>query len=208
MSAAQAPFELLLITPDRDPAAILAQSRRALQATSVRDMPGRLAVQLRSKTLAAETRARLGRELAALGREHGVPLLVNGDLELARALGAMGVQLPESGPTIAAARAALPSAWIGASRHDAAGVRAAGDASFVLVAPVFAVPGKGPALGLDGLAALAVLSPVPLVALGGIDASNAPAVRAAGAAAIAVMREVYDAADPARAVDALLARTR
>lgn len=201
-----APFELLLITPDREPEAILAQSRRALAAPGVE--AGRVALQLRSKQLPADVRAELGRALQTLCRAHGAPLLVNADLDLARQLAAAGVQLPEHGPAIAEVRATLPGCWIGVSRHDEAGVRAAAGADFVLVAPVFAVPGKGPALGLERFAALAALSPVPVVALGGIDAATAAAARAAGASAVAVMREVYDAADPARAVDALIAHGR
>jgi thiamine-phosphate pyrophosphorylase len=78
-------------------------------------------------------------------------------------------------------------------------------ASFVLVSPVFAVPGKNPPLGLDGLRRLADGCAVPLVALGGIDARAAAAVRRHGAGAIAVIREVFDAADPGAAVRALLA---
>ena len=197
-------FELLLITPDREPEPILAQARLALDAA--RATPGRVALQLRSKLLPADERARLGQALRALCRERGAPFLVNADLELALALAADGVQLPEAGPDLEAARAALPGgSWIGVSRHDAAGVRTAAGASFVLLGPVFGVPGKGPALGLDGFAALAARSPVPVVALGGIDAGRARAVLAAGAQALAVIREVFDAPDPARAVDLLLA---
>ena len=196
-------FDLLLITPDREPAPILELARRALCAAGAR--PGRVALQLRSKQLPAPERAQLGGALRALCAEHGAPFLVNADLELARALAADGVQLPENGPAIARARASLPAGLIGVSRHDAAGVRTAAGASFVLLGPVFAVPGKGPALGLPGFAALAAHSSVPVVALGGIDARNARAVLTAGARALAVMREVFDAAQPARAVDALLA---
>jgi thiamine-phosphate pyrophosphorylase len=196
-------FDLLLITPDREPDAILAQARRALSAPSA--LPGRVALQLRSKQLKPAERASLGQTLRALCRERGAPFLVNADLELARQLAADGVQLPEAGPDLAAALAFLPGdSLIGVSRHDAAGVRAAAGASFVLLGPVFSVPGKGPALGLDGLASLAAHSPVPVVALGGIDAGRAHAVRAAGAQALAVIREVFDAADATGAVETLL----
>jgi thiamine-phosphate pyrophosphorylase len=202
VNAPALPFDLLLVTPDHAADAILDQARLALRGQAAR--PGRVALQLRSKQLPADQRARLGLALRALCSEHGAAFLVNADLQLARALAADGVQLPERGPSIADARAVLPAGLVGASRHDAAGVRAATGASFVLLGPVFAVPGKGPALGLDDFAALAALSPVPVIALGGIDAHNARAVLAAGARALAVMRGVFAATDPARAVDALL----
>jgi thiamine-phosphate pyrophosphorylase len=47
--------------------------------------------------------------------------------------------------------------------------------------------------------AAALASPLPLVAIGGIDAANAASAIAAGAAAIAVISAVAGAADPERA---------
>lgn len=197
----RAPFDLLLITPDRAPAEILERTRAAFHA----GVPerGRVALQLRSKQLPASERAELARALQILCAKQRVPLLINGDLALALAVGAAGAQLPERGPDVASARAALgPAAWLGVSRHDERGVREAAlaGATFVVVSPVFAVPGKNAPLGLDGLRALAARSKLPLVALGGIDAQCAPAVRAAGASAVAVIREVFDAPDPAAAL--------
>lgn len=202
------PFDLLLITPDREPGELLERTRAALEGVPV---ASRIAVQLRSKQLTPPRRSELAYAMQALCSARRVPLLINADLELARAVGAAGVQLPESGPGLATARAALgPSALLGASRHDEHGVREAerAGASFVLVSPVFAVPGKNPALGLEGLRRLAEGCSVPLVALGGIDARTAPAVRRHGASAVAVIREVFDAVDPAVAVRALLAPQR
>jgi thiamine monophosphate synthase len=58
--------------------------------------------------------------------------------------------------------------------------------------------------GVDALAAAAALAaPRPLVAIGGVDAARAPALRSAGAAGFAVIGAVAGAADPAAAVRAL-----
>ena len=114
------PFVLTLITPR---APDLARLRDALAALP----PGAAAVQLRQPDGA--TRRALAQPIATLCRDHGAALLVNDDLPLAAAIGADGAQLPERGPSVAAAREALgEAAWIGVSRHDAPGLRAARDA--------------------------------------------------------------------------------
>jgi len=66
-------------------------------------------------------------------------------------------------------------------------------------------PGYGPALGVDGLAAIVRASPVPVIAIGGIDAANVAHCLAAGAAGIAVMGSVMRAADPAAEMARLVA---
>jgi thiamine monophosphate synthase len=74
---------------------------------------------------------------------------------------------------------------------------------YATLSPIFASPSKpgyGPPLGPDLLAA----APLPVYALGGIDASNASACIAAGAAGVAVMGAVMTATDPAGTVSRLL----
>lgn len=147
---------------------------------------------LRDKDLPATERAALARTLAERARPWGATVTVHGDPGLALACGAAGVHLPDGGDA-AAARALLgPRARIGVSAHDAAGIAraAAQGADYVTLSPVFPSPGKpgyGPPLGLDGFARLAADAPLPVLALGGIDAGNAASVLAAGAAGVAVM---------------------
>jgi thiamine-phosphate pyrophosphorylase len=198
-------FDLYLITPDLAPRAVIAERcARALAAAA----PGRVAVQLRSKHLDAGERRALALELRDLTRARGAALLVNADLELAREAGADGVQLPERAASVADARARLGAAMLlGASRHDLAGVRAAAGAgaTFATLSPIFGVPDKGAPLGLPGLAHAAAHSPLPLIALGGIDAERARDAVQAGAHGVAVMRAVWDGARPDAAVVRLLA---
>jgi len=169
---------------------------------------GRVAVQLRNKDARSDVRAAQARALRGVTRRAGAWLLVNGDLDLARARGADGVHLPESGPTVAQARAALGArTLVGVSRHDRAGLVAAArdGADFALLSPIFPVPGKSEPLGLDGLAAaLGAQAPLPVVALGGIGPENAVAVCRAGAKGVAVRRSVFRSQDPAGTVRALL----
>jgi thiamine-phosphate diphosphorylase len=62
----------------------------------------------------------------------------------------------------------------------------------------------GEPIGLTMLASIAGTVALPVVAIGGIDASNAAAVRAAGAAGIAVIRAVMAAEEPEERVRELL----
>ncbi|WP_082312564.1 thiamine phosphate synthase [Chelatococcus sp. CO-6] len=66
-------------------------------------------------------------------------------------------------------------------------------------------PGYGPALGVDGLAAIVRASPVPVIAIGGIAPANVADCLAAGAAGIAVMGSVMRADDPAGEMARLVA---
>jgi thiamine-phosphate pyrophosphorylase len=84
--------------------------------------------------------------------------------------------------------------------------KAAG-ADYITLSPVFLTdskPGYGPALDPDGFHAIAKALDVPALGLAGITARNAPAVRDAGAAGIAVMGDIMRADDPATAMSALI----
>ena len=119
------------------------------------------------------------------------------------------MHLPASGDP-AAARALLgPKALIGISIHSAAEAAALDRAlvDYAVAGPAFATaskPGYGPALGIDGLAAIARATAVPVVAIGGIAAHAVPDVMEAGVAGVAVMGTVMRAADPDAVIKQLL----
>ncbi len=165
---------------------------------------------LREKDLPHDERVALLRKLVVLGKERGARVMVHEDIAAAQAAGAAGVHLPSGGSPMAARAALGDGALIGLSAHDYDDiVRAETQGTdYVTLSPVFETaskPGYGPALGLDELADLAAKSVVPVLALGGIDAGNAAACLAAGAAGIAVMGAVMGAADPRAATSALIA---
>jgi thiamine-phosphate pyrophosphorylase len=181
------PFRLLAIG-DREQATPTAV--RALVRAGGRD----IAFLLRDRTLPPDEYAAWAAALLPVCRRAGALLLVHRSADAARATGADGVHLPE-GADVAAARAVLGEhAWISASRHDAAGVDGAArdGADYATLGPVFATPGKGEPLGLATFAAVARSSALPLVALGGVTARNAGACVAAGAAAVAAIRGVWE----------------
>jgi len=93
-----------------------------------------------------------------------------------------------------------------ASSVEEAQAAEAEGAAYIGAGPVWATPSKpdaDPAIGLLGLAEICGAVSIPVVAIGGVDASNAADCIRAGAAGVAVIRAATDARVRA-AVDAAL----
>ena len=174
----------LLAISDRASLAIpLADWLRALGAAGIG------AVQLREKDLDDRNLY----DLARLARTLLPPptrLLVNGRLDVALAAGADGVHLPANGVPVGALRARFgEGVLIGRSTHTVEEVERARDegADYVTFGPVFATPGKGAPVGLEGLARAAAAG-VPVFALGGVTLERFRDLAGAGAAGVAAIR--------------------
>ncbi len=157
------------------------------------------ALQYRAKDADAPRRLREARHLSRLCRAHGVPLIVNDDVELTLAVDAAGVHLGRDDGDLAAARARLPGRLLGASCYDRpelARRAVAAGADYVAFGSVFDSPTK-PAAVRAPLALFALDVGVPKVAIGGITLDNAPRVLAAGADCLAVITDLFDAPDVA-----------
>jgi len=79
---------------------------------------------------------------------------------------------------------------------------------YAIAGPAFETPSKpgyGPEIGRKGLAEIAAAARVPILAIGGLNATRAAEVLAVGPVGIAVMGGVMRAANPAQEVRALLA---
>lgn len=192
-----------IITDPARPGGPIAAVKQALEGR-----PGpRLGVQLRAKRVDDRQLLSWGRELRALTRERGCAFTVNGRADLAEILEADGVHLPETGLPIDEIRRRCPGAgMIGASRHDRDGLDAARrlGASYAFLSPVFDVPGKSAPLGIAGFAQAAHAVDLPVFALGGVRVAEISSLLEAGAHGVAVRRLVYEAANPAEVVQALL----
>ena len=140
-------------------------------------------------------------------RELPATFVVNDDVEAALQLGADGVHLGRVDPGVK--RALEAGLVLGASAASVAEARAgeAAGAAYVGAGPVWATPTKpdaDPPIGIEGLAEICRAVSVPVVAIGGVDASNAAACIQAGAAGVAVVRAAKDAAAVRAAIDAAL----
>lgn len=168
-------------------------------------------VQLRMKEAADEEIVATARRYAAICFAHGVPLILNDRPDLVALAGADGVHVgQEDVPAAEARRLVGPRRLVGVSTHlpeqiDAAAHRP--EIDYIGVGPVYATPTKPgrAAVGLDLVRYAAAHAVTPFFAIGGVDAANAAAVRAAGGERIAVVRAVTDAADPEQAARALRA---
>ncbi|NMB76981.1 MAG: thiamine phosphate synthase [Myxococcales bacterium] len=194
--------------------AALAGERGVIEVCRLALRAGVRLVQLRDKQASDAELIVQARALRALCREHGAYLLVNDRVEVAAAAGADGVHLGQGDAPPARARQRLgPDAIIGVSvRTPEEARRAERDgADYIAANLVFPTATKtdlpGP-LGLAGVRALRDASHLPLVAIGGINATNAAEVVAAGADGVAVVSAVMAAPDPAAACRGLLQAVR
>lgn len=163
--------------------------------------PGRVAVQLRDRTLPARERLAVGRELRAATRRHQQLFAVNDRVDLALMLEADGLHLGEGSVSAEPVRAWLGDRlWITRACHDPAMVGADPSVDGWVLSPVFA-PRKGnPALGPDCLATaraalVARRAPAALYALGGVDVEAVHRCRAEGVG-VAVIGAAFEPGDP------------
>ena len=134
-------------------------------------------------------------------RELGVTFVVNDDVDAALALQADGVHLGQGDP--GAERAREAGLLLGRSAVTLEQAVAA-DADYLGAGPVWETPSKpdaDPSIGLEGLAEICRTVSVPVVAIGGVDASNAADCIRAGAAGVAVIRAAADVRPLVEAID-------
>lgn len=174
----------------------LATAQRAVEA-------GATVVQLRVKGASTAELVGIGRPL----RDLPALFVVNDDVEAALQLNADGVHLGREDPGAERARAeGLLLGLSAASVTEAAEAERAG-AAYVGAGPVWATPSKldaDPPIGLSGLAQICRAVAVPVVAIGGVDASSAGDCIRAGARGVAVIRAAVDARAVVEAVDEAL----
>ncbi|KAG8646102.1 hypothetical protein MANES_10G122900v8 [Manihot esculenta] len=161
---------------------------------------GATIVQLREKD--AETREFLEMAKACVGicRSYGVPLLINDRVDVALACDADGVHVGQSDMPARIARTLLgPEKIIGVSCKTPEQAQQAwiDGADYIGCGGVYPTNTKAnnPTLGLDGLKAVCLASKLPVVAIGGINASNAGSVMETGVSnlkGVAVVSALFD----------------
>jgi thiamine-phosphate pyrophosphorylase len=167
---------------------------------------GATVIQWRLKNVPTADVVERGRSTRSLCARYGVAFLVNDDVEAALMLGADGVHLGRADTGAGRVRDHGLLLGLSASTVDEA-QEADGVCDYIGVGPVFDTPSKADvasAIGIEGLREICEEVGTPVVAIGGIDASNAGACIRAGASGVAVIRAARDAAALVGAVDAAL----
>lgn len=189
-----------------------AKCRHSLLDTVRRAVDGGVTiVQYRSTNPDAGTCYREALPIRDLLASRGVPFIVNNRIDLALALDADGVHIGQRDLPVPSVRAMIgPDKILGLSVSNPDQLRAVDTplVDYLGMGPVFPTISKlnaPPVLGVEGFAALASQSPLPVVAIGGLDADRARQVRATGAAAgIAVVSAICGVEDPEAAARALV----
>lgn len=165
--------------------------------------------QLREKDLSAQALYHLGERLISLIRGQGGVLLINDRVDVALALDADGVHLPQKSFSAKQARQLLGAhKLIGVSTHSLKEAQKAQEegADFITFGPVFYTPSKasyGEPVGLNALSKVSKSIHIPIFALGGVKVENALACFDAGANGLAVISAVLAAPDVKEAVKSL-----
>ncbi|MGC4755135.1 thiamine phosphate synthase [Micromonospora trifolii] len=155
-------------------------------------------VVLREKDLPRAERAALAADLRAILADVGGTLIVAGP----DPLGGDAVHLPAAGPYPPPAHG-----LVGRSCHHQPELNRLSTEHYATVSPVWPTktkPGYGPPLLVAGLASLVRASPVPLLALGGVETpEQVTACVQAGAVGVAVLGALMRAEDPAETAASL-----
>ncbi len=128
--------------------------------------------------------------------------LVNDRIDLALATRAHGVHLGQTDLPVTVARELLGTdAILGLSTHSQAQFERAlkEDVDYLALGPIFDTTSKNspyPPLGTDLLRQIVSISPVPVVAIGGITLETTPEVWESGAASVAVISDIVHAERP------------
>ena len=162
-------------------------------------------VQLREKEVSTRFFVEEAQKIKALMAPFKAPLIINDRIDVALAVGADGVHIGQADMPYAVARKLMGKlAIIGLSVETWEDVERAQylDVDYLGVSPVFETPTKTDtkgSWGLEGLSKIKAYSRHPLVAIGGLNASNAADAVRAGADCIAVVSAICSAFDPLEA---------
>jgi thiamine-phosphate pyrophosphorylase len=159
-------------------------------------------VQLREKDLSTRFFVEEAKRIKKLLEPYKIPLIINDRVDVALACSAEGVHIGQEDMPYEIVRKLMgQKAIIGLSVEKWEDVEASQklDVSYIGISPVFSTPTKADTKGvwgLDGLAKIKAFSRHPLVAIGGINESNAANVIKAGADCLAIVSAICAAADP------------
>jgi thiamine-phosphate pyrophosphorylase len=193
-------YSLYLVTDSA-----LSRGRSQLEIVAAAIRGGVTVVQYREKTVGLRVLIEQALALQTLCRQAAVPFIVNDRVDVALAVDADGVHVGQDDMPASLARQLIgPDRIVGVSVENIAQARQAqaDGADYVGASPIFATPTKPDAprpMGLEGLREVARVCSLPIVAIGGMNKTNAAEALRAGAAGIAVVSAIVQADDVERA---------
>jgi thiamine-phosphate pyrophosphorylase len=187
----------------------LCLGRELVQVVGEAVAGGATMIQLREKHCDSREFVELGRALKRILALSGVPLIINDRVDVALAVDAEGVHVGQSDMHPVDVRRLIgPDRILGLSIDNEEQMREAQGlpVDYFGLGPVHATSTKldaAPVLGLEGFARVRAMTPLPVVAIGGMNASNAAAAVAAGAQGVSVVSAICSADSPREAAKAI-----
>ena len=167
-------------------------------------------VQLRVKTLSTHEFLNLGKEIHNFLKKKGIPFIVNDRIDIALALNADGVHLGQQDMPLSIARKLIgKSKLIGISVNNLKEALEAerGGGNYIGVGPVFPTstkPDIRTPIGIEGLRKIRERVKIPVIAIGGINKSNAKIVYSAGINGVAVVSAILSSSNPMKSTQEIL----
>lgn len=157
-------------------------------------------VQLREKNASPDEFLALARELKPICAQAGVPFVINDNVDVALAIDADGVHVGQSDMACERARALLgPEKIVGVSAQTVAQALAAqkAGADYLGVGALIPTATKPEAVDVtfEGLCAICKAVDIPVVGIGGLNASTIAQFRGTGMVGAAVVSAIFGAPD-------------
>ncbi|MBO4746773.1 MAG: thiamine phosphate synthase [Clostridiales bacterium] len=170
-------------------------------------------IQLREKNLSESAFEKEAIAIQDLCRAHGIPFVVNDNVEIAKRMGADGVHVGQSDMEAGNVRALLgPDAILGVSAQtvEQAKLAEARGADYLGVGAVFPTGSKDDAIEVpfETLKAICEAVSIPVVAIGGISEENVSELKGSGICGIAVISAIFGKKNIKKSTEELLIKTK
>ncbi len=173
---------------------------------------GATMIQLREKELGDKDFLEEAFRIKEVCHQHGVPFVINDNVDVARKVGADGVHVGQSDMEAGAVRELVgPSMFLGVSAEtvDEAVLAQERGADYLGVGAVFPTGSKDDAIAVshETLCRICRAVTIPVVAIGGITRDNIPDLAGSGIAGISVISAIFAQPDAEAAARDLRQRT-
>jgi thiamine-phosphate pyrophosphorylase len=174
--------------------------RKPIEMVAAQIKGGADVIQLREKNLPKREVLELGFAIKELAKQGGVLFIVNDDLDLALILDADGIHLGQDDIPIRYARPIMKDKIIGISTHSLDQAQEAIDngADYIGIGPAFKTETKikaDPVVGIDLILKVKELSPVSVIAIGGIGENNIDLLIDRGIKQVAIISDILCSMD-------------